>query len=164
MSDFHTYDFSGKRALIRVDFNVPLDKETLEITDDTRIRAALPTIQYILKNGGSVFTHTDESKKRVSVGVAKFYEKQKYERFENVTRLDDNDELYIKPLNRDNIQYGWYVYIDRCKADFGGVHISLKESKTQAVGFLNNLRNKLATRPNCGNSLKQSLPLAQGNL
>jgi len=54
MSDFHTYDFSGKRALIRVDFNVPLDKETLEITDDTRIRAALPTIQYILKNGGSV--------------------------------------------------------------------------------------------------------------
>ena len=119
---------------------------------------------YNLKNGGSVFTHTDESKKRVSVGVAKFYEKQKYERFENVTRLDDNDELYIKPLNRDNIQYGWYVYIDRCKADFGGVHISLKESKTQAVGFLNNLRNKLATRPNCGNSLKQSLPLAQGNL
>ena len=54
MSDFHTYDFSGKRALIRVDFNVPLDKETLEITDDTRIRAALPTIQCILKNGGSV--------------------------------------------------------------------------------------------------------------
>ena len=54
MSDFHTYDFSGKTALIRVDFNGPLDKETLEITDDTRIRAALPTIQYILKNGGSV--------------------------------------------------------------------------------------------------------------
>ena len=114
---------------------------------------------YNLKNGGSIFTHTDESKKRVSVGVAKFYEKQKYERFENVTWLDDNDELYIKPLNRNNIQYGWYVYINRRKADFGGVHISLKESKIQAVEFLNNLRNKLATRPNCGNSLKQSLPL-----
>jgi len=54
MADIHTYDFAGKRALIRVDFNVPLDKETLEITDDTRIRAALPTIQHILKNGGSV--------------------------------------------------------------------------------------------------------------
>lgn len=54
MADIHTYNFAGKRALIRVDFNVPLDKETLEITDDTRIRAALPTIQHILKNGGSV--------------------------------------------------------------------------------------------------------------
>ena len=54
MADIHTYDFAGKRALIRVDFNVPLDKETFEITDDTRIRAALPTIQHILKNGGSV--------------------------------------------------------------------------------------------------------------
>ncbi len=54
MADIHTYDFTGKRAIIRVDFNVPLDKETLEVTDDTRIRAAVPTIQHILKNGGSV--------------------------------------------------------------------------------------------------------------
>lgn len=54
MTDFHNYDFKGKRALIRVDFNVPLDKETLEITDDTRIRAAIPTIQHVLINGGSV--------------------------------------------------------------------------------------------------------------
>ena len=54
MQSIHTYDFSGKRALIRVDFNVPLDKETKEITDDTRIRAASKTIQYILEKGGSV--------------------------------------------------------------------------------------------------------------
>ena len=54
MADIHTYDFSGKRALIRVDFNVPLDKETMTVTDDTRIRAAAPTIQHVLKNGGSV--------------------------------------------------------------------------------------------------------------
>jgi phosphoglycerate kinase len=54
MADIHSYDFKGKRALIRVDFNVPLDKETLEITDDTRIRAALPSILHVLKNGGSV--------------------------------------------------------------------------------------------------------------
>jgi len=54
MEDIHIYDFKGKRALIRVDFNVPLDKETLEVTDDTRIRAAIPTIKYILDAGGSV--------------------------------------------------------------------------------------------------------------
>ena len=54
MADIHSYDFKGKRALIRVDFNVPLDKETLEVTDDTRIRAAVPTIKHVLNNGGSV--------------------------------------------------------------------------------------------------------------
>src|SRR5688572_20850374 len=54
MSKFSQYNFSNQKALIRVDFNVPLDKKTLEITDDTRIRAAIPTIQKILKDGGSV--------------------------------------------------------------------------------------------------------------
>lgn len=54
MYKIDSYDFNGKRALIRVDFNVPLNKETLEVTDDTRIRAALPTIQHILAKGGSV--------------------------------------------------------------------------------------------------------------
>ena len=118
---------------------------------------------YNLKNGGSVFTHTEESKKRVSSGVSKYYENKKYERFEKITRLENDDELYIKPLKKHSIQYGWYVYIDGRKADFGGVHISLEESKKSAVGFLNNLRNRLATQPNCGNSLKQSLPLQSGN-
>lgn len=54
MYKIDTYDFSGKRALIRVDFNVPLNKETLQVTDDTRIRAALPTIKHILDKGGAV--------------------------------------------------------------------------------------------------------------
>lgn len=47
------YNFSGKKAIVRVDFNVPLNKETFEVTDDTRIRGALPTINKILNEGGS---------------------------------------------------------------------------------------------------------------
>src|SRR5271170_756360 len=53
MITIDTYNFSGKRALIRVDFNVPLDKQN-NITDDSRIKGALPTINKILKDGGSV--------------------------------------------------------------------------------------------------------------
>ena len=47
-------DWKGKRALVRVDFNVPQDKTTGAITDDARIRAALPTIQYLLDHGAAV--------------------------------------------------------------------------------------------------------------
>ncbi len=53
MNTIDNYNFSGKRALIRVDFNVPLDAE-FNITDDSRITAALPTIHKIIKDGGSV--------------------------------------------------------------------------------------------------------------
>ncbi len=53
MIRFADYDFKGKRALIRVDFNVPLD-ENREVTDDTRIRSAAPTVKKILESGGSV--------------------------------------------------------------------------------------------------------------
>jgi phosphoglycerate kinase len=54
MSKFSSYNFAGQKALIRVDFNVPLDKQTLAITDDTRMKATLPTIKKVLSDGGSV--------------------------------------------------------------------------------------------------------------
>ena len=53
MKTINDFDFSGKKALIRVDFNVPLDSD-FNITDDTRIKAAVPTIQKILDEGGAV--------------------------------------------------------------------------------------------------------------
>jgi phosphoglycerate kinase len=53
MSRFSNHNFKGQRALIRVDFNVPLDA-SYKITDDTRMRATIPTIQKVLKDGGSV--------------------------------------------------------------------------------------------------------------
>ncbi len=52
MQTIHSYDFTGKKALIRVDFNVPLN-ENFEVTDDTRIRAAIPTIKKVIEGGGS---------------------------------------------------------------------------------------------------------------
>lgn len=52
MKTINDINFSGKRALIRVDFNVPLDK-SLNVTDDNRIRATIPTLNKILKDGGS---------------------------------------------------------------------------------------------------------------
>lgn len=52
MKTVNDYDFKGKKALVRVDFNVPLD-ENFKVTDDTRIQAAVETIQTILKKGGS---------------------------------------------------------------------------------------------------------------
>src|SRR6188508_1831400 len=53
MPDFSSYNFAGEKALVRVDFNVPLN-DKFEITDDTRIKASLPTIKKILGDGGSV--------------------------------------------------------------------------------------------------------------
>ncbi|MDR1553121.1 MAG: phosphoglycerate kinase [Prevotellaceae bacterium] len=64
MQTIDNYNFNGKRAIIRVDFNVPMN-EKFEVTDDTRIRAAIPTIKKVLEKGGSVIlmSHLGRPKK-----------------------------------------------------------------------------------------------------
>ena len=64
MQNISTYDFTGKKAIVRVDFNVPLN-ENFEITDDTRIRAAMPTLKKVLEAGGSliIMSHLGRPKK-----------------------------------------------------------------------------------------------------
>ena len=59
-----SYDFAGKKAIVRVDFNVPLD-ENFNITDDTRIRRAMPTLKKVLESGGAVIimSHLGRPKK-----------------------------------------------------------------------------------------------------
>ncbi|KIY97385.1 phosphoglycerate kinase [Monoraphidium neglectum] len=54
VGDLTKDDLEGKRVFVRADLNVPLDKQTLAITDDTRIRAAVPTLKYLLDNGAKV--------------------------------------------------------------------------------------------------------------
>jgi phosphoglycerate kinase len=74
MMTIDKYDFAGKKAIVRVDFNVPLD-ENGNITDDTRIRGALPTLKHILEQGGAliIMSHMGKPKGKV---VAKYSLKQ----------------------------------------------------------------------------------------
>lgn len=70
-------NFKGKKVLVRVDFNVPLDK-SYQITDDTRMQAAIPTLQYILEHGGAIIlmSHLGRPEEKLlpdgSINVEKF--------------------------------------------------------------------------------------------
>ncbi|RDV15931.1 phosphoglycerate kinase [Pontibacter diazotrophicus] len=81
MKTVDQYNFAGKKALVRVDFNVPLD-ENYNITDDNRIRAAVPTIQKILDDGGAVILMSH-------LGRPKGGPEEKYSLIHLVPRLKD---------------------------------------------------------------------------
>lgn len=76
MESIRDVDVRGKKVIVRVDFNVPRDKKTGEITDDTRIVASLDTINYLVKNGAKVIllshlgkVKSNEDKEKNSLGV-----------------------------------------------------------------------------------------------
>ena len=117
------------------------DANLIENEEILKNNSLFPT-GYNLNTGGKQFNHTDESKKRVSTGVMKYFEDKKAERFADIVLEKDCDiNKYIHPLKRDGNQYGWYILIKGKKADFGGVQISLNESKQMAINFLNGLKN-----------------------
>ncbi len=88
MSTFQSHNFKGEKALIRVDFNVPLN-EQLEITDDTRIKAAIPTIRKVLDDGGSVILMSH-------FGRPKDGPSDKYSLKHIVSRLNSLLKLHVK--------------------------------------------------------------------
>ena len=67
MANINDFNFAGLKALVRVDFNVPLDEKG-NITDDTRIRGAMPTLKKILKDGGSLIlmSHMGKPKGKIN--------------------------------------------------------------------------------------------------
>ena len=54
ISDLKDEELKGKRVLVRCDLNVPLDKKTFAVTDDTRIRGSIPTVKYLVSKGAKV--------------------------------------------------------------------------------------------------------------
>ena len=77
MKTIDDFNFSGQKVLVRVDFNVPLDKKTFAVTDDTRIRGAIATIKKILADGGSaiLMSHLGRPLKKLKEDGTVDYEK-----------------------------------------------------------------------------------------
>lgn len=98
---------------------------------------------YNILTGGKCFRATIDNKKRVSSGVQKYYTEKRYDRFKNIKIPKDIDiQSIIKPLRRHGEQYGWYLYYNRIKTDFGGVHIELETSKKNLIKFIKHLQDK----------------------
>jgi phosphoglycerate kinase len=88
MNNFSSFNFKNFRALVRVDFNVPLD-EQFNIKDDTRIVESLPTIKKILKHGGAVVLMTHFGRPKSGLQSVKLGAEEKYSTIHLVDHLSD---------------------------------------------------------------------------
>ena len=121
-----------------------IDSDNLESDYIKKFDSMFPN-GFNLKYGTKTTYLSEEGRKRVSEGVYQFYKDKKLDRFKDIKiKLDDDINKYIRPLSRDKIQYGWYVYINRKKADFGGKHIPLETSKKRAEEFILSINEYIA--------------------
>jgi hypothetical protein len=112
---------------------------------------------YNLTKGGAKHNHSNESKKRVSNGLVKYYLEKKFSKYNHLNFNDidiNNIKKYIHPLKRNNKQFGWYIVISKIKTDFAGVHISIEDSYNNAINFIIELKKRLAKHLDAGNSLE----------
>lgn len=129
MAQIDQINFQGKRVLIRVDFNVPLDKNTFEVTDDTRIRAALPTIQKVLKDGGAaiVMSHLGRPQKKLTeqgeIDTQKFTLKHVVSRLSELLQTEvqfSNDTIGEQAIQlSQNLQAGEVLLVENTRFHAG---------------------------------------------
>ena len=106
------FNFSGKKALIRIDFNVPLDKQ-FNITDDNRIRAAIPTIKKILNDGGSVILMSHLGRPLKKLKEDGNVDREKFTLRHAVKRTSEmlNINVQIADDCIGNSQSFWHLYV-----------------------------------------------------
>ena len=142
-----TCDFSGKKVIVRVDFNVPLD-ENGKITDDTRIRGALPTLKKVLADGGEliIMSHMGKPKGKVNpkfslsqivdavsekLGVAVQFAPDCAKAAEAAAALKPGDVLLLENLRFYPEEEGKPVGIDKADPAYDEAKKAMKESQKE---------------------------------
>ena len=142
-----TCDFSGKKVIVRVDFNVPLD-ENGKITDDTRIRGALPTLKKVLADGGAliIMSHMGKPKGKVNpkfslsqivdavsekLGVAVQFAPDCAKAAEAAAALKPGDVLLLENLRFYPEEEGKPVGIDKTDPAYDEAKKAMKESQKE---------------------------------
>ena len=159
MANINDYNFAGKKAIVRVDFNVPLNEKG-EITDDTRIRGALPTLKKILADGGSLIlmSHMGKPKGKVkpelslgqivdavsaALGVKVAFAPDCAKASEAAAALKPGEALLLENLRFYPEEEGKPVGIDKAKAK--GVNLVLAEDCVCADSFSNDANTQVCS-------------------
>ena len=139
------FNFAGKKAIVRVDFNVPLD-ENGKITDDTRIRGALPTLKKILADGGSLIlmSHMGKPKGKVNpklslgqiredvekaLGVAVAFAPDCAKAAEQAAALKSGEVLLLENLRFYPEEEGKPVGVEKGTPEYDEAKKAMKESQ-----------------------------------